>query len=217
MVSKGDEQHQDRRPIHNDLSKYLTIPAEKTTVKCIGVDASNKVLRIVSFHDLALESEVVFTGKQSTISLTVTLSKPDEQKENIFHICLQTRKEADNLIEALKAEGVFDEPTDSPKSETDKEKNDGVKQDPVEVNFQAIKDQFSNLHLADQTQLRKIGLVKLRDTHKAYPIIYKGVSLIILLPNDLKPKKAAALEEKQAAEKLIILKYEGENWVKAWP
>lgn len=210
-----------RVPIQCDLTSYLVSADTREAIRCMGTDASREGLGIVSFCELQPGQEVIFQIQERGIILNVIWCKKDSTRENIFHIGLKTNDIAVNLVALLQSAGLVAQQNSNESSEkSPRQKQQGATS--VNVSFTDLKDVISKLHTFDQKILRAGPLEKLAASHKAFPIHHKGTSLVVVLPNALRPTDVGKLAESDAAEKIFILQKFGSptervRWKKVWP
>lgn len=173
-------------------------------MRCLGVDVSRGGLGIVGLEKLEPGTKVLLQTKDHGVTLEVVWCKVDSVKANVFHVGLVCKDVAINLDKLLEAEGLF------------RERRPMRKQTP-EIGFESIRAEIAMMHSYDQGILRKIGMEKFGQTHKAYPISFQGKSLVILISSELKPVEASKLSEDEAAEKVVIVNVGGHQTSKIWP
>ena len=197
-----------------DLSEHLIASADRHPIRALAVDVSRNGLGIVCFEKLVSGSETILLLKEKGITMKVIWCKADSVRHEIYHVGLSTNDLAVNIGKLLEREGLAKRES---KIGSDAGHAAPANAAPLET-FDPIRAALAIAHTPDPGAFRGGSLAELASVYHAYPINYRGKSLYVLLPKDLRPLVASKLEESEAiARKIMILRMEHGALKKIWP
>lgn len=205
MDDNSNIRSQNRVPIKANLTGMVFV--NNIRLKCVACDISKDGLGMFAYSFIKEGSPITLKVKGHSITLEVKWIKSEGEKKSIFRIGTQLQDSSVNLMEIMERHGLIEIPKEELKED-----------EKVDINFKVIKPFLSNLHTPDDSFFRtQKRLSRLSDKYEFYPIKIGEHSLGILLRKEISPKKALEFDDKQAANKLIIIAKYRNNWHKIWP
>jgi len=199
-----------------DLEEHLIASADRHPIRALAVDVSRNGLGIVCFENLPVDSETILLLKEKGIAMKVVWCQADSVRQDIYHVGLSTNDLAVNVATLLERAGLAKRESQTSPSPSANQATPANA--PDLITFDPIRAALAIAHTPDPGALRGGSLAELANIYHAYPINYRGKSLYVLLPRDLRPLVASKLEESEAiARKIMILRMEHGILKKLWP
>ncbi len=211
-----ERRSEDRVPAQFDLTSLLKKIDSDDPIRSILVDISTIGIGIKSFDYLKTDSVVRLTSAGEEVRFRVAWSKPDRVKEKVWHIGLLVIEPTIDLKVWFAHRNLV---LDSIQTNiSDHQGGTGE----AGFSFSAIRDAISAAHSSDRSFFTQSGLEELMGQRCAFPIRCNGMSLVVLLPKELKPQQVGKMSDKEAESEIAVFRRTRNDlgdsrWTLIWP